>query len=281
MSSLNDIQRWGTQQLSEKNIASAALDARLLLQHVLGMTREEMLLRDPAIADAQREHYEQLIVRRTKHEPVAKIIGIKAFWKYDFVTSADTLDPRPDSETLIEATLKHRPPESSNVKTILDLGTGTGCLLLSLLGEYEHATGLGVDKSDAALAVAKHNATALHMAARTQLKSGDWLHGLTDTFDIIITNPPYISKADKDSLANDVIKYDPHAALFANNGGMSAYETILENVRSFLAKGGLLVVEAGSGQAEAIIRLGKRGGMHPVATYKDSGAVVRAVLFEA
>jgi len=154
-------------------------------------------------------------------------------------------------------------------------------LLLSLLGEYAEAKGLGVDKSPAALAIAQQNATALHMATRTQFAEGDWLHGLVGSHDIIITNPPYISTADKDHLASDVVEHDPHLALFASNDGMSAYETILENVRTLLAKGGLLVVEAGSGQAEAIKRLGKRGGLHPVATYKDSGTVDRAVLFEA
>ena len=281
MNSLSGIQRWGVQQLTHANIDSAALDARLLLQHVLGITREEMLLNEPAITDEQKARYEQLIVRRSNHEPVAKIIGKKPFWKYEFITTKDTLDPRPDSETLIEATLKHRPPASSNITTILDLGTGTGCLLLSLLGEYDQARGLGVDKSEEALAVAQQNAEALAMLERTQFHHGDWLQGLSGDYDIIITNPPYIPMGDKEHLASDVVDYDPHLALFASNDGLAAYETILENVRTLLAKGGLLVVEAGAGQAEAVKRLGKRGDLHPVETVKDSGAIPRAVIFES
>ena len=196
-------------------------------------------------------HLTEWIERRLKHEPLFKIIGRRGFWKSEFMTSVDVLDPRPDSETIIESVLKIF-PEKEREYRLLDIGIGSGCLLYSLLDEYINATGVGVDISQKALAVATQNRgkRKADLYQRDFLKS-DWAHDL-GLFDIIISNPPYIPTQDIETLAPEVRLYDPKLALDGGEDGLNAYRAIAKTTGSLLKKNGALFLEIGIHQKDAV-----------------------------
>jgi release factor glutamine methyltransferase len=224
------------------------LDAELLLAHVLGISREALLLgpeRDvPAAFDA-------LLRRRLAYEPVAYITGIKSFWTLDLHVTPDVLIPRPDSETLIEAAVRHFRGRAPG--TVLDLGTGSGALLLAALDVWPEAWGLGVDRSAAALDVARGNAERLGFGARASFLQGGWADAIDAGFDLILCNPPYVEAAA--ALAPDVAKYEPHEALFAGADGLDDYRGIVPGLPRLLTKGGLAVLEIASNQRESVSAL--------------------------
>ncbi len=273
----SQLREWGKSQLKEVGIENAALDARLLLQHVLGVSYETLLSDDIAVSDGAITLYDALLQRRIKREPVAKIIGRKAFWKQEFRVNAATLDPRPDSETLIEAVLHHL-PEKTRPFRILDLGTGTGCLLLSLLEEYKQAQGLGVDISEQALGVARANASALNLDGRAVFRVSNWFEQVGGMFDVIVCNPPYIPEKDADALMPEVRKYDPFVALFAGVDGMEGYRTLLPHMVRHMEPDGLLVMELGAGQCEAVKLLAEKHGLQVVDTRADLSGIARALV---
>lgn len=272
--------RQGMESLERAGIGSARLDAQLLLAGMLGTTREAVLMQEECRAEgAQAAQYEAWIERRAGREPVAKILQRKGFWKQDFLTGPDTLDPRPDSETLIEAVLAGR-SDRQTAWRILDLGTGTGCLLLSLLEEYPQAQGLGLDVSPAALAVAAENAARLGMNARVRWQETDWCvaHLESGSWDMIISNPPYIPSADIGGLMPEVAAFDPRLALDGGPDGLEAYRDIAVRAEEWLAPGGLLCLELGEGQEEAVAALFPSGWKKWVE--KDLAGAARALLLE-
>ncbi len=221
------------------------LDAEVLLAHHLGMERLEMLRH--ADRHVSQTGYALLVARRLRGEPVAYITGTREFWSLPLRVTPDTLIPRPDSETLIAeavAELAGRPPA-----TILDLGTGSGALLLAALSEWPDACGIGVDLSQAALAVARGNAGTLGLADRAAFRQGNWAEGLEGRFDLILSNPPYVPQ-DADLMA-EVVNYEPHDALFAGDG-LDAYRCIFPTLGRLLAPDGLAILEFGEGQAFAM-----------------------------
>lgn len=220
---------------------------------------------------------ENAIKRRLSHEPISKIIGKKGFWKSEFITSTDVLDPRPDSETLIEAVLKYCPQKEYR---ILDIGTGSGCLLFSLLDEYPNATGVGVDKSDKALAVAIKNRQ--NRSARLVEKDFfkiDWYQDL-GTFDIIISNPPYIPSNDILTLEPDVREYDPMLALDGGKDGLDAYRAISDKILTLLNDNGFLFLEIGIHQANVVIDIFTRQGLTHLDTIRDLSDIERILVFQ-
>ncbi len=262
--------------LTETGIETAALDARLLLQQVLGKSMEELLLSGDVSVDTQNEQiFQKFVARRASHEPVAKIIGKKEFYGRDFITTADTLDPRPDSEALVEAVLN----TFSNKKDarVLDIGTGTGCLLLSLLGERESWSGTGVDVSQAALAVAQRNAINLALNTRANFNQSNCFDSVAGLFDVIVSNPPYIAEEEKAELERDVIDYEPHIALFASEDGLYFYRHICEQASRFLSSGGWLFFEVGHTQAASVETLMKKNGFSMLGKKKDLSGVYRVV----
>lgn len=231
------------------------LDAELLMAHALGVSRDALLLRhldDPAPAA-----FAALFARRLAHEPVAYITGSRAFWTIDLVVGPGALVPRADSETLLDAAVAHfvnRPPA-----TILDLGTGPGTLLLAALDQWPEASGLGVDRSAAALAMARANADRLGLAPRARFAEGDWAAGIDARFDLILANPPYIGT--DEPLPPEVRDHEPAGALYAGADGLDAYRAIVPDLPRLLAPGGVVILEIGHTQAEWVGALVEATGL--------------------
>lgn len=241
--SLNALLRAGTARLREAGSDTAVLDARLLLCHVAGLSHAALVARgdEPASQDTQLA-FNELIARRERGEPVARILGEREFWGLSFMLGPDTLVPRPDSECIVEAALAPVTDRSASLR-ILDLGTGTGCLLLSLLSELPNAHGLGVDIADGAVDVALENARALGLERRAQFVRGNWGEGVKGPFDIVISNPPYIPAAEIKTLMRDVREHDPMRALDGGADGLECYRVILKQLPELLAPRGRVVLE--------------------------------------
>jgi release factor glutamine methyltransferase len=234
------------------------LEARLLLAHALGLTRND-LIRDPR-RPIDPAAFEGLLVRRAAREPLALITGHREFWSMEFRVSRATLIPRPDSETLIEAALAAFAGRSPPRK-ILDLGTGTGCLLLALLHEFPAAFGIGLDLSTDAAALAKANAAHLGLTNRSAFVAGDWTNSIAGRFDLIISNPPYIPAPDLASLMAEVVDYEPRRALDGGQDGYDAYRTILPRLKHNLEPDGVAILELGIGQATCVAYLAREADL--------------------
>ena len=242
------------------------LDAEVLLAHYLGCSRGDLLLNPDRNFDPQE--YEKMVERRANSEPVAHITGTREFWSVTLKVSPAALIPRPDTETLVEVALKlcAHPPAR-----ILDLGTGSGALLLACLSEWPNATGLGVDASSAALAVAQENAQSTGLAGRANFRLGDWGEGLNERFDLILSNPPYI--AETEELSEEVRTFEPASALFAGGNGLDDYRRILPQLPGLLNPGGLAVLEIGHKQGPALMAMaadhGFTASLHPDLAGRD------------
>lgn len=247
------------------------LDAELLMAHALGIERQALLL-DPA-RYAVPAAFAARVERRMAHEPIAYIVGHRDFWTIRLAVGPGALIPRPDSETLIEAAVRHFGDRGPG--HILDLGTGPGTLLLAALAEWPDARGLGIDASDAALDYARGNAAALGMAVRAAFRTGDWAAGVTGPFDLILCNPPYI--AETEMLMADVADHEPTSALFAGADGLDDYRRILPDLPRILAPGGAAILEIGHTQRISVSELARAAGF-AVACKQDLGGRDRALL---
>ena len=256
------------------------LDARLIVQHALGISWDTLYLKDDQpLSDGERARLESELARRAAHEPVSRIVGRRHFWTLDLAVSPDTLDPRADTETLIEAVVTAIPDRAQALK-ILDLGTGTGAILLALLAEYPAATGLGVDLSDGALATARINAASHGLADRAAFQHGNWAEGLSGAFDLIVSNPPYIVEADLAGLPPEVREHDPMLALDGGADGLDAYRALIPAIPTLLAPDGMAVLEIGAGQGDDVCRVARDNGLAEVARRADLGGIERALSFK-
>jgi release factor glutamine methyltransferase len=251
-------------------------ELKVLIGYTLGLSQEKILFDPPLeISPAMFEVLNNYVERRCQHEPLAKILGYKEFWGLKFKVTADTLDPRPDSEILIETALKYISHLEGLVHA-LDLGTGSGCLILSLLSELPKATGIGIDFSKAALAVAQENATALGLQDRCHFLQSNWFETITGSFDIILANPPYIDPAE--TLSRQTL-YDPASALFAKDQGLADYKVILQSARAYLKNKGLLMVEIGHAQADLVNFIAQENGFNLLVKVKDFNQLDRCLVF--
>lgn len=243
--------------LAAVGVETPARDARLLVAAAIGLDAADFLARpDRCISEAERRSIEALIKRRCAREPVSRILGVREFFGRSFALSPATLDPRPDSETLIEAALEIVDEEGWRwcPIRILDVGTGSGCLLVTLLAELPLATGVGTDVSAAAIETANSNAVSCGVGERATFARHDALNGIEGPFDLVICNPPYVPSSDIASLAPEVRDYDPLAALDGGGDGLDIYRRIIPDLRR-LAASGWVVFEVGAGQADAVAKL--------------------------
>ena len=257
-------------------------DAELIVGHVLGLERAGLIAHgDDAVEPAAAERIERLAAERAARRPMAQILGRREFWSLSFKVTEATLDPRPDTETLVEAVLAVIGLRRWKPLRVLDLGTGTGCILAALLTECPAASGIGVDRSAAAAAVARENMENLGLGARARIVEGDWTTGLSGAFDIVVSNPPYIPEADMARLAPEVRLFEPRMALTPGGDGLDAYRAILASIGPAAAPGAVIAFEVGIGQADAVAAMMTAAGYGPVAQRADLGGIARVVLGRA
>jgi release factor glutamine methyltransferase len=278
--------KYGGRALVQAGVDSSRLDAQVLLAAVLNVPRETVFgTPERVLTDGQFTAFAKMVSRRSARQPVSQIVGRREFWGRDFRVTRQTLTPRPDSETLIEAVLSfwrgfRHPAAGGDPPRVLDLGAGSGCLLLTLLAEIPGARGVGVEISEAALEVARDNAARLGLEDRAQLVQGDWCSALPrdSRFDIVVANPPYIAESDWDTLAPEVAEYEPGVALRGGADGLDAYRAIAPQALRVLAPGGIAAFEVGIGQAPDVGRILSDAGLRARETHKDLAGVERCVL---
>jgi release factor glutamine methyltransferase len=266
----------GTQALIAAGIAEAGRDARRLLAHVLKVPagRLTLFLSEPVAPDLEVV-FNVMIERRCDRVPVSHLTGRRLFYGREFLVTPEVLDPRPETETLIEVAL------SEPFASVLDLGTGSGCILLTLLAERERAIGVGTDLSQAALNVAFWNRNALRLEGRAQLLQGDWYGAvamLDERFDLIVSNPPYIAVSEMPGLAAEVRDHEPRIALTDEGDGLSAYDAICAHARNWLAPGGRLAVEIGPTQGHEVLGMMRAAGLCDLRIIPDLDGRDRVVL---
>ena len=267
--------------LAAAGVPQPRREARLLLALALESGIESVIGYPELELDAaQTGRLEAALKRRVAREPLSRIQGQREFWGLRFALTPATLDPRPDSETLVEAVLEAR-PETNAPLSLLDLGTGSGCLLLSLLTERPHAEGLGVDRSPMAIETAVSNAESLGLTTRTRFVAGDWAACLRGGWDIVVCNPPYVAEADVLRLEPEVALYDPRAALTAGMDGLDAYRALLPDLPKLLRTGGLAVLEIGAGQGDSVADLAGAVGLRTRFRRCDLSGIERCLGLEA
>lgn len=267
-------------QFRRAGIDSADADARLLVTHALGIDRAALLANgERALTPEEAKAIDAFAERRLKHEPVARIFGHKEFWSLSLHISPAVLVPRPETETVVEAALEsveRRGMRGASLR-ILDIGTGSGALLLALLNELPNAVGTGTDISTPALGVARVNAELHGLAPRCTFVTCDIATGLPGPFDLIVSNPPYIAHGDIAALEPEVRDYDPALALDGGSDGLNGYRAIANDARRLLAPGGHLIVELGAGQESAVRALFTNAGLTVRAARADLAGIPRAL----
>jgi release factor glutamine methyltransferase len=262
----------------QAGIESPDTDARLLIAHALGIDRAALMADGArALSVEETKTIESLALRRLKREPVSRIFGHKEFWTLSLMITPDVLVPRPETETVIEAALDTLLPMKQEKLRILDIGTGSGALMLALLSEFPNATGIGTDISASALEVARKNAERNALAGRCTFVACNIADGVQGTFDIIVSNPPYIAHGEIVSLAPEVRDYDPSLALDGGADGLDGYRAIASQARPLLAQGGRLIVELGAGQEQAVRALFTKAGFTVAAVKEDLAGIPRAL----
>lgn len=272
--------------LEQAGSPSPRLDAEVLLAHALETTREDVLLRpETRLSPARMKRFREFVLRRARREPVGRITGCKEFWSLPLKVGPATLMPRPDTETLVEEALSRIGPKlRGKAVRVLDLGTGSGCLLLALLSELPRAEGLGVDISQDSLRIASANAKAPGLARRARFRRFDWKNGEALSgapFDLVVCNPPYVPSGAIASLSPEVAAFDPREALDGGADGLAHYRAITARAGEFFGEaGGVIAFEIGQGQARAVSRLLRRAGFAALSTRRDLTGKVRAVSAE-
>jgi len=267
--------------LAEAGIERPQAEARLLLEAATGLSRATVIgFPERMIGADEVNAFEQMVVRRCRNEPASRILGRREFWSLSFAVTPATLDPRPDSETLVNAVLGEVCVRTAPL-SIIDFGTGTGCLLLALLSELPQATGTGIDLSAEAVGVAQRNATMLGLASRARFIRDDWARNVGERFDVVISNPPYIETDAIASLAPEVARYDPRTALDGGADGLDAYRALLPQAKRLLKPDGLFALEIGQGQGPAIRDLARRTGLRESGSASDLAGIERCLLFRA
>jgi release factor glutamine methyltransferase len=275
---IRDLLNSAIASLKQHNFETPELDARILLEVAANLSVNVIYLKpELELSDDIIEKYQRFLIRRLNHEPVAKIIGKKSFWKDDFIVNEHVLDPRPDSEVIIEAALELFANKNKPYR-FLDLGTGSGCLLLSLLKEFPNAIGIGIDISSDALKITQANVESLSLQNRVSLIQQNWGDSLVEKFDLIVSNPPYIPFKDIDNLAQDVKLYDPQLALNGGIDGLDPYRYLAKQLLYLLKKDSYAILEFGQGQGLYIREIFKQHGYQVHKMLIDLSGIERAII---
>lgn len=272
---LREIQIIAKDRLAAAGVENPAREARWLLAHALGVSDSDLIAGNRIFEKKEMEFAELLVARRVAGEPVSRIIGEKDFYGLSFAVTPAVLDPRMDTETLVDAVAArfgNNPP-----RRILDLGTGSGCILIALLNKFSESTGVGVDVSREALAVASENAARLGVAGRASFIQGDWAESVNESFDLIVSNPPYIPSGDIPNLDREVRNHDPILALDGGFDGLQAYKKIFSQIKNIFSPGGAGFFEVGISQAQDVARLAENEGFLVRGYHADSAGVLRVV----
>jgi release factor glutamine methyltransferase len=271
--------RAAEQRLALAGVDNARLDARILIAEALHLDRAQLLSQtERVLTKDEADGIERLIIRRERREPVARILGHREFWSLTFDLNEATLVPRPESETLVEAALWHFRERSEDPLRLLDLGTGSGCLLLALLHEFSESTGLGIDSAAQAIDQARTNAEKLGLGARATFRVNDWIKGIAERFDLIVSNPPYIRHEEIEGLMPEVRAHDPLLALDGGADGLAIYQELIPHLARHLKPAGAVLFEVGMGQAASVSALLKSAGFSRLETRKDLSGLERCLI---
>ena len=272
---LRDLLALGQQKLKQADIDTAGRDVRLLAAAAMDINTAQVTLKAlDHVSQQQQDHFESMIEQRRSFKPVSRILGKRQFWNRWFEISPDVLDPRGDSEVLVNLALQQK------ADRILDLGTGSGILALTLLSEWPNASAVGADICEKALLIAQRNAAQLEVSDRFQAQKSDWFEAIGGQFDLIVSNPPYIGEDEIPHLDPDVRLYDPMIALSPGRDALQAYQNIARDAIGYLKPGGRLLVEIGFRQGEAVGELFASNGLKEIKIIQDLNGrdrVVRAI----
>ena len=272
---------WARQRLGAAGVEDAARDARVLLAAARAEAAGPRTVAAPSeLSVAELARFRRLVTGRADRRPVSRLLGRRGFWNIELEIDDAVLDPRPESETLVEAVLDRIGDRNARLR-LLDLGTGSGCLLLALLGHLTATRGLGVDLSPAAIACARTNAGRLGLAGRANFVVGDWGNALGERFDVIVANPPYIAATEIEDLAPEVSRFEPRLALDGGPDGLACYRALAPELKRLLAPGGLGALECGQGQAGAVDEILRKARLGNVQTVNDLGGTARCLVFSA
>ncbi len=271
MSSLNKL-------LYYEDSSIPILEKKILLKYILNTSNEEININHNKPLDhIELGQYKELILRRKKSEPIAYIINKKEFWKDTFFVDKSVLIPRPDSEIIIETAIKYFPDTNQNLK-ILDLGTGSGCLIISLLREFKNSQGIGIDLDKKALKIAKRNKNNLLNENRLKFYHADFSEFNPINYDLIVCNPPYVSNSSKDNMLKDVQDFEPEIALFAKENGLGCFKMVLDNLIKYEIEKQLIIFEIGYNQLKPIQKLLKNTGFQLISVEKDISDIPRCIV---
>ena len=258
-------------------VADAPREAALVLRAAAGLDAKDLIVDPDAALGPAAERVDAYATRRAAGEPLSRIVGWREFWGLRFALSADALDPRPATETIVEAALDTFSARRGEALRVIDFGVGSGALIAALLSEFPAARGLGVDLNPGAAAQARANLAALGLADRAEIGVGDWGAGLEGEFDLIVANPPYVASGDIDGLAREVRNHDPRLALDGGADGLDAYRALAPDVARLLAPRGRFFLEVGAGQADAVQAIAAAAGLAGLATRRDLAGIERVV----
>lgn len=275
---VNEVLKIAIAKFKAAGVAQPINDARILLGHSLNKPNERFYGKEEDVIQSEYlDDFSSKILRRCRREPVSKIVGIKEFWSLELLVSPYVLDPRPDSETLIEAARKQF-PDRNRILNILDLGTGSGCLLLAALQEWPHSYGLGIDIDPRCIEIAKINAKRNELNDRAKFQTGNWASSLDEKFDIILCNPPYISANEIAELDEEVRLYEPEIALNGGQTGLDCYVELAAQFSNLLSADGLIFLEVGIGQKKQILGIMKSNSLELIKIEKDLAQIDRCLI---
>jgi len=267
----------GTNKLKNKNISSAKLDAEILMMKVLGENQKYILMNnDKELQSDKLKHYKSLVLERLKRKPVAYLTNKKYFWKYEFLVTQDTLIPRPDTELLIENVLNFT--KNRNKLRVLDIGIGSGCILLSILSEKNNFSGIGIDINKNSINISKINAKRLKIYNRVKFYKSDVDKFVLGKYDLIVSNPPYISKNDLKYLDEDIVKFEPNSALDGGLDGLSEIRKVINKSSELIKKNGKFILEIGFNQKNKVKSLLKKKGFYINCISRDLGNNDRCIV---